>query len=84
MWNHFTELIAPFFVFGPRPARHVAGLLLVFFQIFLIFSGNLSFINCMTLAATVACFDDSFLRHVLPRFITRKAEQAEQNSKPKL
>jgi hypothetical protein len=45
MWNHFTELIAPFFVFGPRPARHVAGLLLVFFQILLIFSGNLSFIN---------------------------------------
>jgi len=56
----------------------------VFFQIFLIFSGNLSFINCLTLAATVACFDDSFLRHVLPRFITRKAEQAEQNSKPRL
>ena len=84
MWNHFTELIAPFFVFGPRPARHVAGLLLVFFQILLIFSGNLSFINCLTLAATVACFDDSFLRHVLPRFITRKAEQAEQNSKPRL
>ena len=42
LWNHITELIAPFFVFGPRPFRHLAGLMLVFFQILLILSGNLS------------------------------------------
>src|SRR5919204_41108 len=30
-WNHFVELIAPWFSFGPRVARHVAGVLLVTF-----------------------------------------------------
>ena len=84
MWNHLTELVVPFFVFGPRLARHLAGLMLVFFQILLILGGNLSFLNWLTLTATVGCFDDSLLRHVLPRFITQKAEQAEQNSKPDL
>jgi len=84
LWNHITELIAPLFVFGPRPFRHLAGLMLVFFQILLILSGNLSFINWLTLTASVACFDDSFLRHVLPRSITQKAEQAEKYSKSEL
>lgn len=84
MVNHVTELAAPFFVFGPRLARHLAGALLVLFQSLLILGGNLSFLNWLTLTATVACFDDSFLRRVLPRFITRKAEQAEKNSKPGL
>ena len=25
LFNHLTELVAPWFVFGPRRARHVAG-----------------------------------------------------------
>jgi len=41
----------------------------------------LSFINWLTLTATIGCFDDSFLRHVLPRFVTQKAEQAEKLAK---
>src|SRR2546425_12908650 len=44
-WNHFVELVVPWFSFGPRLARHIAGVLLVTFQIFLIISGNLSFLN---------------------------------------
>src|SRR4029453_4683042 len=40
-WNHFIELIVPWFSFGPRHVRHIAGVLLVTFQIFLIISGNL-------------------------------------------
>ena len=32
MWNHLTELVVPFFVFGPRLARHLAGLMLVVFS----------------------------------------------------
>ena len=49
LFNHLNELIAPWFVFGPRAARHVAGALLLSFQITLIFSGNLSFLNYLTL-----------------------------------
>jgi hypothetical protein len=81
MWNHFTELVVPFFIFGPRLIRHLAGLFLIIFQLLIIMGGNLSFLNWLTLTATIACFDDSFFRHILPRFITQKAERAEQNSK---
>src|SRR6184192_1098864 len=81
-WNHFVELVVPWFSFGPRLARHIAGVLLVTFQIFLIISGNLSFLNYLTIIPFLACFDDSFLRHFLPRAIVRRAEHAAQQSQP--
>ncbi len=76
LWNHLTELIAPFFIFGPRAARHIAGGLLVFFQIILILSGNLSFLNWLTIAPCIACFDDGFLRHLLPKWLVARADRA--------
>src|SRR5947199_7529386 len=81
-WNHFIELIVPWFSFGPRSARHIAGVLLVSFQIVLIISGNLSLLNYVTIIPFLACFDDTFLRHVLPARLVRRAEQAAQQSEP--
>src|SRR5256886_8430588 len=81
-WNHFIELIVPWFSFGPRQARHIAGVLLVTFQIFLIISGNLSFLNYLTLIPFLACFDDTFLRHFLPKALVRRAKRAAQESEP--
>src|SRR5256884_2893699 len=81
-WNHFIELIVPWFSFGPRTARHIAGALLVTFQIFLIISGNLSFLNYLTIIPFLACFDDTLLRHVLPKPLVRRAERAAQESQP--
>ena len=81
-WNHFIELIVPWFSFGPRHARHFAGVLLVSFQIILIISGNLSFLNYVTIIPFLACFDDTFLRHCLPRSLVRRAERAAQESEP--
>ena len=66
-WNHFIELVVPWFSFGPRTARHIAGVLLVSFQIVLIISGNLSFLNYVTIIPFLACFDDTFLRHFCRR-----------------
>ena len=79
-WNHFVELIVPWFSFGQRQVRHVAGVLLVTFQIFLIISGNLSFLNYLTIAPFLACFDDTFLCHFLPKVLVRRAERAAQES----
>src|SRR5436190_9002003 len=81
-WNHFVELVVPWFSFGPRAARHIAGVLLVTFQIFLIVSGNLSFLNYLTIIPFLACFDDTLLRHFLPDAIVRRAERAAQDSQP--
>jgi Lipase maturation factor len=61
LFNHVVELVAPWFYFGPRRARLVAGTLTVLFQVLLIVSGNLSFLNWLTLAVAVACFDDGSL-----------------------
>ncbi len=67
LFNHVAELLAPLFVFGPRRPRLVAGALIVLFQVLLILSGNLSFLNWLTIAIAVACFDDGLLRPCLPR-----------------
>src|SRR5258708_9422667 len=81
-WNHCVELVVPWFSFGPRTARHIAGVLLVTFQIFLIVSGNLSFLNYLTIVPFLACFDDTLLRHFLPRALVQRAERAAEESEP--
>src|SRR3989475_5952151 len=81
-WNHFIELVVPWFSFGPRQARHIAGVLLVTFQIFLIISGNLSFLNYLTIIPFLACFDDTFLRHFLPQAVVKRAERSAHESEP--
>jgi len=67
LFNHVAELVAPLFAFGPRRARHVAGLVLVAFQVVLIVSGNLSFLNWLTIVPCLLFFDDAVLRRVVPR-----------------
>jgi hypothetical protein len=80
LWNHFIELVAPWFAFFPRTFRHVAGVLMAGFQIILIFSGNLSFLNWLTIIPCLACFDDSFWRRMLPAWIVRRAEGRAENT----
>lgn len=64
--NHVAELIAPLFVFGPRRLRHGAGVIIVGFQAVLILSGNLAFLNWLTIVPALACFDDQWLRRLVP------------------
>src|SRR5262249_12082358 len=59
--NHFVELIVPWTLFAPRRLRHLGGICLVGFQIYLIFSGNLSWLNWLTIALCIAAFDDQAL-----------------------
>jgi hypothetical protein len=60
LFNHGCELIAPWCLFGPRRLRHVAAALMAAFQVTLIVSGNLAFLNWLTLVPVLACFDDRF------------------------
>jgi hypothetical protein len=66
-FNHFVELVLPFAIFGPRTVRHVAGALMIVFQLFLIASGNLSFLYWLTIAVALACFDDTLFERLVPR-----------------
>ena len=80
LFNHLSELVAPWFVFGPRVARHLAGGIMLCFQIFLILSGNLSFLNYLTIVPILACFDDSLLGRVLPGRLAERARRAESQA----
>lgn len=79
-FNHLVELLAPFFVWGPGRVRHLAGGLIVAFQVMLIASGNLSFLNWLTIAVAIPCFDDTLLRRIVPSRLARRAEQLELNA----
>lgn len=80
--NHLVEIVAPFFAFGPKLARHVAGSAFIAFQIFLIVSGNLSFLNWLTIVPAIACFDDDALRRVLPARLVAMAERRTTEREP--
>jgi len=66
VFNHLVELGAPLLVLGPRAARRIAGALFVGFQLVLIASGNLSFLNWLTIVPALACFDDALFARFLP------------------
>ncbi|XP_074960794.1 lipase maturation factor 1 isoform X1 [Phalacrocorax aristotelis] len=59
--NHFIELVVPFFLFLGRRLCIAHGLLQILFQVLLIISGNLSFLNWLTIVPSIACFDDASL-----------------------
>jgi len=79
LFNHFVEIVCPAFVLGPRWMRRAAGGFFVAFQAILIASGNLSFLNWLTIVPALACFDDALLLRVLPsRFRQRLGPSTEK------
>jgi len=82
LFNHLVELVCPWGVFGPRLVRHVAAALMAAFQLSLILSGNLSFLNYLTLVPILACFDDGLLRRVVPRRLALRAQHAAELAQP--
>ncbi len=75
-FNFLAELASPLFVFWPRIARHIAGVIIVLFQLNIIISGNLSFLNWLTIIPALACFDDGLWSKILPRKLVQKAKAA--------
>jgi len=67
LFNHVVEVVLPWFVFGPRFLRLVAAVGMASFQIVLIASGNLAFLNWLTLIPVLAVFDDDFLIWLVPK-----------------
>ncbi|SDH54745.1 lipase maturation factor family protein [Mucilaginibacter sp. P25] len=79
-FNWLAELLAPWFVFGPRIFRHIAGSVIILFQFAIILSGNLSFLNWLTIVPALACLDDGFWAKLLPGVLVRKAAKAEEQA----
>ncbi|XP_071481421.1 lipase maturation factor 1-like [Diadema antillarum] len=69
--NHFIELIAPIFLLVPwRPLRLIGGVIQILFQVTLIISGNLSFLNWLTILPAISCFDDQSLTWLFPSWLS--------------
>ncbi len=82
VFNHFAELVAPWFVFWPRVAVRIAGAIIVLFQVTLIAGGNLSFLNWLTIVPALACFDDAVWAKLLPRKFALRAGVAAEVAQP--
>ena len=81
-FNHLAELLAPWLALGPRATRRVGGAVIVLFQGMLITSGNLSFLNWLTIVPALACFDDAVWSKLLPRALALRARRAAQAARP--
>jgi hypothetical protein len=60
--NHVVELGLPFLLFAPQPVAGIAGLVTIAFQLVLIASGNLSWLNWLTIALAIPTVPDRWLR----------------------
>ena len=61
LFNHFAELIVPFGYFLPQPISAVAGAITILFQGTIFLSGNLSWLNFLTMILAISTFDDRSL-----------------------
>ena len=59
--NHVVELIVPFGFFLPQPICGIAGLITIAFQLTLIVSGNLSWLNWLTIVLAFTTLDSRWL-----------------------
>ena len=67
LFTHFVELIVPWGLFVPVSLiAALTGAFIVVFQVLLILSGNLSWLNYITLVLCIPCFDDSLLSRIIP------------------
>jgi hypothetical protein len=64
--NHAAQLVVPWLLFAPQPVAGGAGLIIVVTQLWLVLSGNFSWLNFATMALAIMAFDNAWLDKVLP------------------
>src|SRR5947209_5787399 len=65
-FNHFAELIAPFGYFCPQPVASIAAVITIVFQSLIFASGNLSWLNVLTIVLAVPALDARVLAAIVP------------------
>lgn len=59
--NHVAQLVVPVLLFTPQPVASVAAALIVLTQLWLVASGNFSWLNWLTIALALSAVDGSLL-----------------------
>jgi hypothetical protein len=65
-FNHFAELAAPFGYFLPQPVASIAGIVTILFQASIMASGNLSWLNLLTIILAIPMLDNRILGMLIP------------------
>ena len=65
-FNHFVELVVPFGYLAPQPVSSIAGLFTIVFQGFIMLSGNLSWLNFLTIVLAIPTLDDRLFAALIP------------------
>ncbi|XP_033117736.1 lipase maturation factor 1-like isoform X2 [Anneissia japonica] len=80
--NHFIELGAPWLLIIPwRPTLMIGGTIQVLFQVVLILSGNLSFLNWLTILPSICCFDDKFFAKFFSKGVIAQVKEIQEESR---
>lgn len=66
LFSHFVQVIVPFGLFGPQPVAAIAAALCTAQQVWLIVSGNYSWLNWLTALLGIAGVSDEVLGHAMP------------------
>jgi predicted DCC family thiol-disulfide oxidoreductase YuxK len=68
LFTFFVELVAPFFIWGPRKLRVGAFLLMIAMQLSVILTANYGFFNYLSMALCLFVLDDGHLNWAAQRF----------------
>ena len=63
--NHVAQLAIPWLLFTPQPVAGIAALVIVVTQLWLVLSGNFSWLNALTIVLAVSAFDSSQVHWVV-------------------
>jgi hypothetical protein len=64
--NHFAQLVAPIGLAFPQPISDIAGVVIVVTQLYLVVSGNFSWLNWITIFCALSAFDNGAIHALLP------------------
>jgi hypothetical protein len=78
--THIVQVGVPWLILAPLEVRSVAGILLIGFQLALMVSGNISFLNLVTIVPTIPVLTDQAWSYVMPSVVRRQASVAAANA----
>ncbi|MGW0044330.1 lipase maturation factor family protein [Rhodococcus sp. NPDC003348] len=64
--NHVTQLVVPFLLFAPQPVAAGAATVMILTQLWLVASGNFSWLNWLAIVLACSVLPDAMLDRLLP------------------
>jgi hypothetical protein len=68
--NHVTQLVLPFGLFAPQPVAGTCAAVMVLTQLWLVLSGNFSWLNWTAIVLGLSVLPDAFWERVLPLHVS--------------